>query len=211
MSKFSREVRHVMDKSIVKTMTTTMDDILKREPYSIDYSKLQADNRKLSKLTLIYDYLQEYVIGNEEVKPTELWSISRLAGPMVIDPMPIDYQARLNTYTAAGSDIKITVNGGTWPFNGGLKYGYNAFFVQYKGECTSVRLIHDQKMIGAVGNEVGFQNVFIDLPGEFEFRVYDEHKVLITTVLIKYTVTDVPSICLNKLDTCGLAVTLVLP
>ena len=209
MSRFSREVRHVMDKSIVKTMTTTMDDILKREPYSIDYSKLQEDNRKLSKLTLIYDYLQEYVTGNEEVKPTELWSISRLAGPMVIDPMPADYEAKLYHPGEINTNFKVLVD--DMFFQGSIEYGYRKFSVEYKGECGSVRLIHDQKMIGASGNKVTFNNVFIDLPGEFEFRVYDEHNVLITTSLIKYTVGNIPTLCLNKLDTCGLAVTLILP
>lgn len=209
MSEFSREVKHVVDNSIVKEMTSTMDAILKREPYSVDYRKLTKDKTKLSKLSLIYDFLEEYIDGNEEMQYQNLWDIVRLTGPMILEPSPIDYQARLNTYPSLASNFTIFVDGVQWIFNGEIEYGYRSFYVRYNGVCESVRLIHDQKMVGSMGNKVGFHNVFIDLPGEFEFRVYDLNNVLITTSLIKYTVTDMPAYChYNALDTCGLPVTL---
>lgn len=211
MSEFSAEVKHVVDNSIVKEMTTLMDDILKREPYSIDNENLENDKRKLSKLTNIYDFLEEYIVGAEEVDHQNLWDIIRLTGPMVVEPMPMDYESRLNTYPSIESNFTIFLDEVEWSFNDSISYGTHSFTVRYNGVCESVRLIHDQKMIGATGNKVGFHNVFIDLPGEFEFRVYDENGILITTSLIRYTVSDIPYLCLNKLDTCGLAVTLVLP
>lgn len=216
MSEFSAEVRHVVDNSIVEEMTDTMNDILKREPYSIDNKKLQKDRRKLSKLSNIYDFLQEYITGAEEMKYQELWGILRLAGPMVVNPHPVDYTPILNSSLECGYyTISFAGESGLCtPFSGVLPYGHVSFTVKYNGVVGSTRLIHDQKMIGNNGNEITFNNVFIDLPGEFEFRAYDKHGSLITTLLTRYTVGDASlTECprYNILDTKGLPVELILP
>lgn len=216
MSEFSTETRHVVNNSIVKEMTNTMDNILKREPYSIDNINLQKDKRKLLKLTNIYDFLQEYVTGSEEMQYQDLWDVLRLAGPMVVNPHPEDYTPILNSSLECGHYTISFTNDNSicGPFTDTLPYGYVNFTIKYHGKANSVRLIHDQKAIGNNGNEITFNNVFIDLPGEFEFRAYDEYNVLITTLLIKYVVGDIPeAACLssNILNTEGLPVRLVLP
>ena len=212
MSQFSKEIKHVLDKSQVVEMTQTLNDIIKMEPYSLDNKKLMDSKHKLSTLVGVYDFLKEYVTGNEETDNQLLWDILRLAGTMSTVVSPKDYRPILNTYPTTNTYTILVDENPTW--TGYIAYGYHDIKVQYNGVADSMRLIHHQKMIGADGNEIEFQNVFIDLPGDFEVRVYDEDGVLITTLLIPYLIKDVPDwACpdINILDTCGLPVTLVLP
>jgi len=208
MSKYSEEVKHIRDNSLVHRMTTKMDDILKREPYSVDDDKLLHDRIDLLHLSGIYDFITEYIEGYEEAELTDIFSMVRLSGSMVVENTPTDYGAVEDT-----DNIIISVDG-LVGWNGYMMYGRRDVAVKYLGKAAYAELTHDQKVIGNNGNEVELQNILIDGDGEFEFRVYNEDMVLISTFLIKYKADDVLSTYNNVLTvngTAGLTVTLELP
>jgi len=209
MSTYSQEIKQILDNSLIVKMTKLADDILRREPYSIDDEKLLNDKRELSRLTNIYDFLSEYIDGYEEFDDMALYDIVRLAGS--IQSIEEDFEPTLIETTDRLVSVWVDGNIG---WNGYIKYGLHDVKLRYNGEADHVQLVHDQGIIQAQGSTVEGERLLIDGDGAFELRAFDKDNVLIATILIKYKADNLLSGYPNAITdegTAGLPVTLVLP
>jgi hypothetical protein len=165
-------------------MERKMEDIQRREPFSIDDQTLLSDKIELLHFSMIYEFLAEYASGNEEYKISDIISIARLAGAST--RFDEDYNSIVwrpeSTYFDVGVD-------GNYAWEKYISYGMHDISIDFNGVVSYMKVIHNQGMFYSEGSSITLNNLLIDSDGVFEVRAYDSNDNIIASSLIKY-VTD---------------------
>lgn len=91
MSLYSEQMDLVVRERLVPKMRGLSQDISAIEPYSYSSSELERYKRQLDYYSMIYDFLVEYIDGNEEIESSRLVNITRLLDAPTRERRGADY------------------------------------------------------------------------------------------------------------------------
>jgi len=205
MSQHSLQVTHVLEGSLIPKMKQLVSSIALIEPYSIDSKDLKERYHELHYLSMLYDYLHEYEIGEEEMVDDSLLTAIRLMGNISINLQPEVFQPASNQQPQEAL-FELFIDG--VPFTGEISAGTHNISVTYNGECAVTKLIYNQKMVGAPGDTVYMQNAIFDQFGTIEFRAYGNNNILLTSAEIAFSITGMSARVYNALPTLGIPIIL---
>jgi hypothetical protein len=91
MSLYSEQIDLVIRERLIPKMRGLATDIAAIEPYSFTSAELERYKRELDYYCMIYDFLEEYQTGNEEIEASKLVSITKLVGRPTRERRTNDY------------------------------------------------------------------------------------------------------------------------
>jgi hypothetical protein len=111
MSTYSEQVELVLNGKIVPKMNELALEVARIEPYSYSNTVLEDYKRQLDYYSLIYDFLYEYSVGNEELENSKLLNITRLVNSPTQKRIDSDYLGiRPNINKKLGPGYTIYIN-----------------------------------------------------------------------------------------------------
>lgn len=188
MSLYSNEIQYILENTLTPKMTKAVSQLNAIEPYSYDSPELSKRRYNLFYWNAIYDYLYEYYTGAEEVDISDLMSVVRLIGNIDINLQPEDYDPATNAQPQ-GDIFELFVDGEA--FTGEIVVGYHDIEARYNAACYNIKLLHKQKMVGAPGDVVKMQNVYVNGDSTLEVRAYAEGNILLKSAQLIYAASDV--------------------
>jgi len=93
MSTYSDQISAVLESKLIPKMNSLANDVARIEPYSYSSAALEDYKRQLDYYSMIYDFLQEYALGEEEMDNAKLVNITRLLNAPVRETFEYTYNA----------------------------------------------------------------------------------------------------------------------
>ncbi len=110
MSTYSTQINTILRDRLVPKMRELSMEVAKIEPYSYSNTRLEDSRRQLDYMSMIYDFLYEYTIGEEELENGKLINVVRLIDPPTRNKKKIELLLRSRTNTKVIAGYKFFIN-----------------------------------------------------------------------------------------------------
>jgi hypothetical protein len=168
------------------SLKSKLSDIVTIEPYSFDNQYLQHLYGSSELYTAVLDFLQEYADGHEEMSDTDLVELAKMLGKNINILQPEEFDNSADQDMISANKFIVKVDGNVVNYGGTVDTGYHDIEVTYTGQSSVIKVVHDSNLVGAQGNTILLQNVYITVHQlELDLRAYGERLVMLDRLIFK--------------------------
>jgi hypothetical protein len=198
MSIYSEQVNIILQTKLIPLMQSLSLSVAKCEPYSYTNTSLEDQKRQLNYYSMVYDFLYEYSVGNEELTNAKLINVIRLLDPPTKEKKATNYLNIGNSIPNSTPGFELLLNNSAVTSHTVIEPGstitITIIYTPDKLITGAKKLLLDTPTMGCDGFVLTIPNYYIpySVGGtylELDITSYEDSIVLLNqifTILIAY-------------------------